>query len=101
MTITLMQEFDRLAGDVVVIAATNRLDLLDEAFISRCPLRYEMTPFSYEERKEMVNCFLADIGMEFSDEEKEPIIAKDEDQRSIIGSLIRKIAEKLDTEERD
>ena len=37
VTITLMQEFDKLANDVVVIAATNRLDILDDAFVS-CPI---------------------------------------------------------------
>lgn len=39
VTITLMQEFDRLPNDVIVLGATNRLDILDEAFISRFPVK--------------------------------------------------------------
>lgn len=46
VTITLLQEFDKLPNDVIVIAATNRVDLLDEAFISRCAVREEFKPFS-------------------------------------------------------
>lgn len=45
VTITLMQELDRLPNDVIVLGATNRLDILDEAFISRFPVKKEMLPF--------------------------------------------------------
>jgi SpoVK/Ycf46/Vps4 family AAA+-type ATPase len=96
VTITLMQEFDRLANDVVIIAATNRLDILDEAFISRCPLKYEMKPFSVEENKGMVHKFLEDIGIEFSDYEIDIIVKEEKDQRTIMSRLIREIARKLE-----
>lgn len=58
VTITLMQEFDRLPNDVIVLGATNRLDILDEAFISRFPVKKEMLPFSEQESKAMVKKFL-------------------------------------------
>lgn len=96
VTVTLMQEFDRLPNDVVVIAATNRLDILDKAFISRCPLKYEMKPFSIEENRNMVRKFLADIGMEFSDSETDSIIKEEKDQRSIMNRLVREIAKKIE-----
>jgi ATP-dependent 26S proteasome regulatory subunit len=96
VTITLMQEFDRLANDVVIIAATNRLDILDEAFISRCPLKCEMKPFSVEENKGMVHKFLEDIGIEFSDYEIDIIVKEEKDQRTIMSRLIREIARKLE-----
>ncbi len=96
VTITLLQEFDRLANDVVIIAATNRLDLLDEAFVSRCPLKHEMMPFSAGENREMVCRFLADIGMEIPDDEIAAIIREEKDQRTIMGRLIREIAAKLE-----
>ena len=35
ITVTLMQEFDKIPNDVIVLAATNRYDLLDSAFVSR------------------------------------------------------------------
>lgn len=96
VTITLMQEFDRIANDVVVLAATNRMDILDDAFISRCSLKYEMLPFSMEESRGMVYKFLNDIGMELSEYEVDSIIENEKDQRTIMSSLIRYIAGKIE-----
>ena len=95
VTITLMQEFDKLANDVVIIAATNRLDILDKAFISRCSQKYEMLPFTKEENRNMVNKYLTNIGMTISEEEIDEIINGDNDQRNIITKMIKVIASKL------
>lgn len=92
ITITLMQEFDKIANDVVVIVATNRLDILDVAFVSRCSSKYEMVPFTKEESRGMVNQFLGDIGMKIPESDIEEIIQNEKDQRSIMSKLIRKIA---------
>lgn len=99
VTITLMQEFDKLANDVVVIAATNRLDILDDAFVSRCSLRYEMPPFKEEESKAMVYKFLDDVGMEFSEYEVDSIVRNGKDQREIMNKLVIAIAERIEVEE--
>lgn len=95
VTITLMQEFDKLANDVVVIAATNRLDILDDAFVSRCSLKYEMPPFKEEESKAMVYKFLGDVGMEFSEYEVDSIVRNGKDQREIMNKLVIAIAERI------
>lgn len=92
ITITLMQEFDKIANDVVVIVATNRIDILDVAFVSRCSSKYEMVPFTKEESRGMVNQFLGDIGMKIPESDIEEIIQNEKDQRSIMSKLIRKIA---------
>lgn len=68
VTITLLQEFDKLPNDVIVIAATNRMDLLDAAFVSRCPVRAEFKPFSEEEKREMVEKFLSSVTMSISEQ---------------------------------
>lgn len=99
VTITLMQEFDKLANDVVVIAATNRLDILDNAFVSRCSLKYEMAPFKEEESKAMVYKFLDDVGMEFSEYEVDSIVRNGKDQREIMNKLVIAIAERIEVEE--
>lgn len=99
VTITLMQEFDKLANDVVVIAATNRLDMLDDAFVSRCSLRYEMAPFAKDESRAMVYKFLNDVGMEFSEYEVDSIIRDGNDQRTIMNELIIAIAERIEVED--
>lgn len=95
VTITLMQEFDKLANDVVVIAATNRLDILDDAFVSRCSLKYELPPFKEEESKAMVYKFLGDVGMEFSEYEVDSIVRNGKDQREIMNKLVIAIAERI------
>lgn len=98
VTVTLMQEFDKIANDVVVIAATNRLDILDEAFVSRCSQKYEMLPFTAEESKNMVNKFLNDISISISDMEIEQIIQKNNDQRFIMSNVVQLIASKLEVD---
>lgn len=99
VTITLMQEFDKLANDVVVIAATNRIDILDQAFISRCPQQHEMPPFTPEESEKMVYKFLADIGMEIPENDINNIVRDKKDQRSIMSEIIRLVADKLEGNE--
>lgn len=91
VTITLLQEFDKLSNDVIVIAATNRMDLLDEAFVSRCPVRAEFKPFSEEEKREMVEKFLSSVTMSISEQEMRIIISASS-QREIINSVIQCIA---------
>lgn len=92
ITITLMQEFDKIANDVVVIVATNRLDILDVAFVSRCSSKYEMVPFTQDESRGMINQFLGDIGMKIPESDIDEIIQNEKDQRSIMSRLIKKIA---------
>lgn len=95
VTVTLMQEIDKLPNDVVVIAATNRLDILDKAFVSRCSQKYEMLPFTHNENQNMIEKFIRDVGIEFSDTEIERIIQNSIDQRSIMQGTIRLIVDKL------
>jgi SpoVK/Ycf46/Vps4 family AAA+-type ATPase len=95
VTITLMQEFDRLPNDVIVLGATNRLDILDEAFISRFPVKKEMLPFSEQESKAMVKKFLADIGYVFSEEEIMGAIRKTQNQREVMNRVVQVLAEKI------
>ena len=94
VTITLLQEFDKLPNDVIVIAATNRVDLLDEAFISRCAVREEFKPFSDGEKRAMVEKFLSSVNMTLSEKEMEEITKKSS-QRDIVNTMIQCIAAKI------
>lgn len=93
-TITLLQEFDKLPNDVIVLAATNRMDLLDEAFISRCSIREKFKPFSDAEKRAMVEKFLSSVTMSISEQEMRIIISASS-QREIINSVIQCIAEHM------
>lgn len=46
ITISLMQEFDRLPNDVIVIGATNRKDRIDEALLRRFTIHHEVKRLS-------------------------------------------------------
>lgn len=98
VTITLMQEFDKLPNDVIVLAATNRLDILDKAFISRFPIKQEMLPFTESESRQMVEKFLDDIGYRFTEEEIRRVIGNNTDQRQIMSNTVQVLAEKISDE---
>ena len=97
VTITLLQEFDKIPNDVIVLAATNRIDLLDEACISRCAIREKFKPFSDAEKRAMVKKFLSSVNLSITESEMADIVKK-QSQRDIINGVIQCIAAKIATE---
>ena len=57
-TITFMQELDRLPNHVVLIAATNRIDMIDEALLRRFTIKHEVKSMSHEELEALAQQFL-------------------------------------------
>ena len=68
ITVTIMQEFDRLNNNQIVIGATNRLDVIDEALIRRFSRVHEVKPpeDAYEAAA-VVRAVLDDTGMAYDD----------------------------------
>lgn len=95
ITISLMQEFDKLTNDIVVIAATNRMDRIDEALLRRFSMKHEVKPLDREKKKELVCKFLDDVGIDFPLNEIMPLIDKNENQSTLLNELIRKISQKI------
>ena len=96
ITVTLMQEFDKIPNDVIVLAATNRYDLLDSAFVSRFSTKQEMKPFTTEENQKMIQMFLSDIGYEFDETEINRIVKNASDMgMSAIFFQVRPAADAL------
>lgn len=60
-TIALMQCLDLVRRDVVLLAATNRADMLDQAVRRRFTARHEMTTFTPDESFLMVLSYLQDV----------------------------------------
>lgn len=60
-TIALMQCLDRVRRDVVILAATNRKDMLDAAVLRRFTAVHELKPFMPVESFEMVKSYLEDV----------------------------------------
>ena len=95
ITITLMQEFDKLPNDVIVIGATNRKDRIDEALLRRFSLKHEVKVLNDEEKIAMVNKYLSDVKMSFSEEEIEIQVRKNKNQSMLLNELIRMISMKI------
>lgn len=60
-TISLMQNLDQLSSDVVLLAATNRPELIDDAVKRRFPIWHEVQVLSPDELLQMAEHFLADV----------------------------------------
>lgn len=60
-TISLMQNLDQRSSDVVLLAATNRPELIDDAVKRRFPIRHEVQVLSPDELLQMSEHFLADV----------------------------------------
>lgn len=62
VTITIMQELDKCNGHMVLIGATNRHDVLDEAILRRLSMHHEVTPpQTAEEAALVMRAFLDDL----------------------------------------
>ena len=95
ITITLLQEFEKLPNNLIIIGATNRFDRIDEALIRRFSIKHEVLSLSPDEKKELVRKYIADIGITFTEQEMQQLLKKDMNQSGIINELIRMIAWKL------
>lgn len=92
VTITIMQELDQLPNDVVLLAATNRIDTIDDAVLRRFSIKHEVKPFDDCEKKRLLSAFLCDVGVDFTESEIEKIISESGNQSGIINRAIEKIA---------
>lgn len=57
-TITIMQELDCLPNHVTLIAATNRLDMVDDAMMRRFSIRHEIKNMSIDDLRALIEQFL-------------------------------------------
>ena len=94
ITISLMQEFDKLPNDVVVIGATNRIDRIDNALLRRFSVKHKVEALDTEEKREMVNRFLSDIHLSIQTEKINELVAQGNQSQTLTG-LIQTIAEQI------
>lgn len=57
-TISLMQELDKLPNHVVLLAATNRLDMVDEALMRRFSIKHEIENYSAKDLSNLALQFI-------------------------------------------
>lgn len=100
-TISIMQAMDQLPNSVILIAATNRLDVLDGAILSRFSQKHEMLAFDEMDNLNMIYRFMSEfeelkeMGISFTNDELLEIIRENESQRAIINSIKQIIGKKI------
>lgn len=94
ITISLMQEFDKIPNDVIVVGATNRIDRVDNALLRRFSVKHEVKSLTAAEKTEMVKRFLDDVGIAFADESIADIVPLG-NQARVLNELVRRIADAL------
>lgn len=98
VVISLMQELDRVSNRVLIIAATNRYEIIDDALLRRFHIRHHVLRFSGDEKMQMAVKFINDVNRvsdipftvgDFSD--------RDETQAIFMGRIIDEMAKKIET----
>lgn len=100
ITVTIMQEFDILKKrdmKCILVAATNRKDIMDPALFSRFNLAVELQPLNNEEKEAYMVKFLEDVGVPYSVDNIRAYCARTTSlrQREIEADMTRAIIEWL------
>lgn len=95
IVITLMQAFDKMKNDTLVIGATNRLDIIDEALLRRFPIKHEVIALSCIERKEAVEQFLLDISVKADEAGIIEFCKAERTTAQVMNELVQRIAESI------
>lgn len=96
-TISLMQELDSLPGHVVLIAATNRPDLIDDALMRRFSLREEVLPMTREDLAATAGLLLSSTGTKeyVKKEDLDALLERYDTPGAMMPELIRMIGDRI------
>lgn len=101
VTITIMQELDKISGRQIIIGATNRIDVLDDAIIRRFSKHHEVTlPQDEIEASRVIKLLMDDINEPYDREEIIEFCRKHdgESQAWLMGRAIEALARSIDQE---
>lgn len=102
-TISLMQELDKLPNHVTLIAATNRLDMVDEAMLRRFSIKHEIKNMSKDELTSLARQYVKATDTEkYISEDTILSLVKDFDNPGqLMPELIKEIGKAIYEEKKD
>ena len=102
-TISIMQELDRLPNHVTLVAATNRLDIVDDALLRRFSIQHEIKPMNGYEIGLLIKQFLqaTDTRKYISDDKMADLIISFNLPGKIMPELIKEIGRNIFEEKKD
>ncbi|MGE4484581.1 MAG: AAA family ATPase [Oscillospiraceae bacterium] len=96
IVISLMQSLDRIRNDVIIVGATNRIDMIDDALLRRFTIKHEVKKFTSEENYEMITQFLSDVQIGYEDTDiLDYLDGTQKSPANIINETIQAIAESI------
>lgn len=95
VVISLMQSFDLLDNEIIVIGATNRKDMIDEALIRRFSIIHEVKTLNTEEVQTLITNYMNDVNIEFDKMNIREYSICHNKQSEIVKDIIKGIVEML------
>ena len=95
IVIGLMQSFDLLKNDIIVIGATNRKDMIDEALIRRFSIQHEVKNLSNEESFNLIIKYLNDLKIKYDNKNIQDYSKVHHKQSEIIKDITKSIIKML------
>lgn len=97
IVISLIQELDNVKNNKsIIIAATNREDIIDPAIKRRFSLKHEVKPFTVDEKQEMIIKFLDDISYKYCKDNIKEYCKKEINQSMAMNTLKKCIANSIE-----
>ena len=96
IVIGLMRALDQLGNGVILISATNRIDILDKALLRRFSIKHEVHRLSKAERLMMAQKFYEDIGFGSFNEQLAVMCEPDQTQADLMNKLVENLAAHLE-----
>lgn len=98
IVIGLMQSFDLLENDLIIIGATNRRDMIDEALIRRFTIQHEVTILNNNEAYNLIIKYLEDLKINYNDGNIKEYVKTHHKQSEIIKDIVKSTVKMINNE---
>lgn len=101
IVIGLMQSFDLLENDVIVIGATNRKDMIDEALIRRFSIIHEVKKLNNNDAYNLIINYLDDLKIGYDDDDILEYVETHHKQSEILKDIVKNIIKMINNNSRE